>query len=324
MAEKIARRRFLEVGAGAALSLGLAGCRESGPFPSGPIRMVVPYGAGGGTDLEARAIAPYLQRYLGVSITVENQAGADGRLALSRFARQPPDGYTIAVYGVPSMILGEVLGDASYQVRDFTHLFAWIRESQVLVTAPDRWPDFAAFLAEARRVPLTAGVPYLTSSSRLAGLAMTRATGAEFTWVPFGSANGALAALLGGHVDLCIPALGSCHSLVEAGSLEALLVFSDERDEAYPEAPTPAEFDLALPALPIVRGAVAPAGLDPTVHARLEQAFADAAADPEFLEEAARTRTPVHPLPAEAYLEQVERYYAAIAEYDPAALTGGA
>ena len=309
------RRGFLQLGAGAALGVGLAGCGKEGPFPSNPIRMIVPYGAGGGTDLEARSIAPYLRKQLGVPVIVENQPGADGRVALSRFARLEPNGYTIAVYGIPSMILGEVLNDASYHIRDFTHLYAWIQEPQVLVVSAGRWSDFNAFSNEARAKRHSAGVTYLTSASRLAGLAMTRSTGIEFTWVPFGASGAAVAALLGGHVDFCITALRSSLSLVEAGQLEALLVFAKERNPTLPNVPVPPEFDLSMLALPIVRGAVAPAGLDPAVLSLLEAGFAGAVKDPEFLAKAEKSRIPIYPKPAADYARLVEEYYEAIEAY---------
>ena len=316
------RRDFLKVGGLSLVGFSLVGCGQGpGPFPSDSIKVIVPYGAGGGTDLEARSIAPFLQRHLGVSIIVENQPGADGRLGVNYFVRQEADGYTLAVYGIPSIILGELLYDTPYKVRDFTHIYAWIRENQVLVAAPGKWNDFDHFLQQGRQEKLSSGVPYLTSSSRLAGLVLERTAGVEFNWIPFGSSSSALAAVLGGHVDFSITAATSSLSLVQSDKLDALLVFAEERDPAYPNVPTPLEAGHSVHAMPIVRGAVAPPGLAEDRQRILEQGFESAVHDPDFLAQAAKAQVPVHPISSTEYRKLVENYYQDIEEYRDLLLT---
>ncbi|MEE8587070.1 MAG: tripartite tricarboxylate transporter substrate binding protein, partial [Acidobacteriota bacterium] len=308
------RRDVIKWGA-ALFASGFAGCRPEGPFPSAPIKLLVPYGSGGGTDLEARAIAPYVQKQLDTPIIVENQAGADGRLGLSRFAREASDGYKLAVYGIPSIILGEMLFDTPYKVRDFSHIYAWIRENQVLVTLKSRWGNLDSFLDEARRRKLSAGVTYLTSASRLAGLALAQEAKLQFSWIPFGSTGSSLAALLGGHVDFCISAATSCLSLVESGRISPILVFSEEKDPIYPDVPIPVERGYSLASIPIVRGVVAPPHLDADRQELLEKAFAAAAADPEFLAQAKKSNTPVTPMDSREYRQVVDSYYQKIDQY---------
>ena len=310
------RRDFLKVGVGAFVGSASLGCSgDDGPFPSKPIKIVVPYGSGGGTDLETRALAPYLRQQLGVPIMIENQPGADGRLALSRFALETPDGYTLAVYGIPSIILAEVLFDTPYSVGDFSHIYAWVRESQTLVVKSGRWRNFDAFLSEARRGRLSAGTTYLTSSGRLAGLVLEQEADLEFSWIPFGSNGAALGALLGAHVDFCITASTTCLPLVQSGDLQPLLVFSENQDHIYPETPTPRDLGYSLSGIPIVRGVVGPPGLEPARLNRLEEAFARAVADPGFVTDAAATNTPLQPMSATAYREQVDFYYDEIELY---------
>ena len=304
------RRDFLKAGVASLVGSGILGCSANdGPFPSKPIKIVVPYGSGGGTDLETRALAPYVQQQLGRPIVIENQPGADGRLALSRFARETSDGYTLAVYGIPSIILGEMLLDTPYSVRDFSHIYAWIRESQVLVTKAGRWKNFDAFMSEARRSTLSVGTTYLTSSGRLAGLILEQEADLEFSWIPFGSNGAALAALLGTHVDFCITASTTCLSLVQSGDLEPLLVFSESQDHIYPDTPTPGDRGFSLNGLPIVRGVVGPPGLEPARLNLLGEAFARAVEDPGFVTQARNTNTPLHPMTATEYREQVDSYY---------------
>jgi len=307
------RRDLLKRWMGAALMPALTACRRAGGrFPTQSVRLVVPYSVGSGTDSEARAIAPHVRVHLGVPVIVDNQPGADGRVALSQFARTRPDCYRLAFYGIPSMILGELLYQVPYRIRDFTHIFSWIRESQVLVVRSGSWVDTASFLAEAKRRRLTGGVPYLTSAGRLAGLLLAREARLRCGWIPFAGSNAAMAALLGGHVDFCITATMSCLALVRAGKLKPTLVFAEARDAAYPDVPTPAELGYRMPALPIVRGVVAPQGAEMHDVRVIEEAFLRATRDPEFLRQSAKTGTPVFPTLSSEYRQQVESYYQVI------------
>lgn len=304
------RRELLRVSVSACLAPVLAACRRAGgEYPSHPIRLLVPYTVGSGTDREARDIVQYLRPHLRVPVVVENEAGAEGSTAMSRLARGEPDCYLLAYYGIPSMILTELLSHVLYRVRDFSHIFAWVRESSVLVTRPGRWESFDSFLAEGRRRRLTAAVPYLTSAGRLAGVLLARETGLRCRWIPFGGSNAALAALLGGHVDFSVSVTASCLPAVRAGELAPLLLFAETRDAMYPDVPTPAELGYRVPALPIIRGVAAPPGAAARPLRALEQAFLRATRDPAFLRQAGKTGTPVFPLSSEEYRREVESYY---------------
>ena len=304
------RRDLLRASAGSSLASALVACRRAGgEYPSRSIRLLVPFTVGSGTDREARDIAPYLRSQLRVPVVVENEAGAGGSTAMSRLARAEPDCYLLAYYGIPSMILTELLSKVPYRIRDFNHIFAWIRENLILVTRPGRWANFDSFLAEGRRRPLTASVPYLTSTGRLAGVLLARETGLRCRWIPFGGSNAALAALLGGHVDFSIPVTASCLPAVRAGELAPLLLFAETRDAMYPDVPTPAELGYRVPALPIIRGVVAPPERAAQRLRVLEQAFLRATRDPAFLRHARQTGTPVFPLSSAEYRREVESCY---------------
>jgi tripartite-type tricarboxylate transporter receptor subunit TctC len=304
------RRELLRGGLNASLATVVVGCRRAArEYPSHPIRLLVPFTLGSGTDREARDIVPYLRPHLRVPVVVENEAGADGSMAMSRLARAAPDCYLLAYYGIPSMILTELLSNVPYRVREFSHIFAWIRESSLLVTRPGTWGSFDSLLAEGRRRRLTASVPYLTSTGRLAGVLLSRETGLRCSWIPFGGSNAALAALLGGHVDFSIPVTASSLPGVRAGDLAPLLLFAEKRDAMYPDVPTPAELGYRVPSLPIIRGIVAPPGAAAQPLRALEQACLRAVRDPAFLAQSRRTSTPVFPLSSAEYRREVESCY---------------
>jgi tripartite-type tricarboxylate transporter receptor subunit TctC len=306
---RLHRRELLQLCTGVSL-ISTATCRSrSEKFPSQPIRLMVPYTIGSGTDQEARMLAPYLRPYLGVPVILENEAGADGRIGLARFARADPDGYRLAFYGIPSMILGELLSDVPYRIRDFQHIFAWIRENQVLVFRPESWDDFTSFEREARGRWVNGGVPYLTSAGRLAGLLLAEKAGLRCRWIPFGGSNAALTALLGGHIDFCIATSSACLSLVRSGRLRSALVFADARDHNHPAVPIPTELGYIIPSLPIIRGVAAPHGVAEQVVRSLEAGFERATQNQDFVENSRQAEMPLFPTPSARYREQVEAYY---------------
>jgi tripartite-type tricarboxylate transporter receptor subunit TctC len=210
------------------------------------------------------------------------------------------------------MILTELLSEVPYRIRDFHHIFGWVRESSILVARPGKWKDITAFLAEGRRRRLTASIPYLTSAGRLSGILLAKETGLRCRWVPFGGSNGAMAALLGGHVDFSVPVTASSLPAVRAGEFVPLLLFAESRDPHYPDVPTPAELGLRMPALPVIRGLAAPPGAGAGPLGVLERACEEAIRDPEFLAHARKTSLPVFPLSSIEYRKAIESCYSVV------------
>jgi tripartite-type tricarboxylate transporter receptor subunit TctC len=98
---------------------------QAADFPQKPVRFIVPYAAGSGNDIQTRALAPYLEKHLGGTVTIENRPGADGRLGLNEAWKSAPDGYTIINAGMPTPIINEKLFPVNYKTKEFTHIYAW-------------------------------------------------------------------------------------------------------------------------------------------------------------------------------------------------------
>lgn len=173
-------------------------------YPRKPIKLIVTAAAGGGEDAEARGIAPYLEKYLGVSIQIENQPGAGGKIAFEKFQRTEPDGYTLITYTFPKSVIIEYMDKTGYKTKDFTPVFAWSRSNQLLVVHADTWKTFDEFLKAAKTKILAGGLSGRGSTTHLAGLVAIEELGIKVNWVPYEGSAGSVAALAGKHLDFTI------------------------------------------------------------------------------------------------------------------------
>jgi len=113
---------LLFVGVGLHLGCSLA---YSADFPRKPVKLIATADAGGGEDTEARGIAPFLQKYLGVNVLIENQGGAGGKIAFEKFQKTEPDGHNLIVTTFPKSIIIEYMGKVNYRTKDFTPVYGW-------------------------------------------------------------------------------------------------------------------------------------------------------------------------------------------------------
>lgn len=282
--------------------LGLAAGKPAG-YPAKTIRFIVPYAVGSGIDINARGIAPYLKKHLGVQVLIENKPGADGRIGVTEAWKAPPDGYTLINPAMPIPIISEKLYSVAYRTQEFTHIFAWSKDNIALVVNTETWKTPEEFIAVAQNKTLSCGITGTASVSQIAGLSLGDAANFQpVNWVPFSGGAETMTALAGKHIDFGITTTSSARALVDAGKLKPLLIFADEKDPVFPNAPLPKDIGLRLTALPTVRGVMAPPGLPPRIVAVLEQAFAKAIREPEFLAWAQRVRVYIMPMNHDQYL----------------------
>jgi tripartite-type tricarboxylate transporter receptor subunit TctC len=128
-------------------------------YPDKKITILLTSNPGSTTDLDARAIAPYLEKYLGVNILIDNRPGADGRIGVNDAWKAAPDGYTLVNPAMPIPIISEKIYQVNYRTREFTHIFAWSVDNVVLVETAEKTeaiplrPDLAPAAAGRRRGP---------------------------------------------------------------------------------------------------------------------------------------------------------------------------
>jgi tripartite-type tricarboxylate transporter receptor subunit TctC len=261
---------------GAGSGAGPAAAQESGggPWPSRPIRMVVPFPPGGGTDTLARIVAQHLQGALGQPVAVENRSGGSGVVGTEAVARAAPDGYTLAMTASgPITILPQMMAASPYDpLRSFVHV-AIPSATPLFMVVPPASParGAAAFAEWARREPgrlnfCSIGV---ASPSHLAGEIFLRAFGLRMEHIPHRGSAPALADTMAGNCQVLFDSGSSSSPLVRAGSLRALGVSAARRLEAFPEVPTMVEQGAAGFEASTWSGVVAPAGTPPAVVERL-------------------------------------------------------
>ena len=258
-----------------------------------PIRLIVPYAAGGPLDITARALAERVKDTMG-TVVVENRPGAGGNLGADLVAKAAPDGHTIglaavATHAINPWLFNKIPYDAS---RDFTPITQMVRVPNVLVMNADTaqrlnirsLADLIAY-AKAHPARLNYGSGGNGSAGHLAGEMFKSQAGVFMVHIPYAGANPAQLALLSGQVDLNFDNLAAASANIKAGKLRAIAVTTAQRSSVMAEVPTIAESGkgLGLERFDIHTwfGFFGPAGLSADVTARLHKAFADALAAPE-------------------------------------------
>ena len=273
------RRSTLALLAGMAITPLAAVAQQD--YPTRPITLVVPYGAGGTTDISARQMATLAEKILGQPIVVENQPGASGTNAMRSVASAEPDGYTlIATTSSPSFVT-PALRDVGYDtLADFIPILNYSGPFHgVVVPADSPYNSLDALIEGAKSGAVTYGTAGAMGGAHLAFASVAKDTGTMLQHVPFDGASKATAAVLGGHVDAAL--VPAYRDLVQDGQLRLLGVLDGTNDPDFPDAPTLKEAGLAAE-FPSIVGIMAPAGTDPAIIAKLETAFTEVASSEDF------------------------------------------
>lgn len=237
-----ARRRF-----GAALALAALAPRvqAQAAFPSRALRIVVPFAAGGPTDLMARAIAKPLQASLGQPVVVENKPGGGGVIGLGEVARAPADGHTLAFPSILAVTNPALMPDYPFDtLRDFTPLTVVGFIPHAVVVRPDfpaRTLQDLVAMARAKPDTLAYGSSGNGTSAHLGAALFAQRAGIKVTHVPYRGAGPALQDLLGGQIQFMFLDMSSALSQIKSGKLRALAVAPKTRFAGLPDVPTVAE-----------------------------------------------------------------------------------
>lgn len=230
------------------IALSLVTAAKAQQYPTKPIRLVVSYPPGGGTDLVARILAKHLSGSLGQQFLVDNRGGANGTIGTNLVAKSAPDGYTlIVVSGSPFVINQVMIKELPYNIlTDFEPVGLFSSQPLLLLIHPSipahSLKEFVAY-AKSRPEPLNyAGTDQLTF---LAMEMIKRGVGMDFRHIPYKGGGPALSDLLGGHVSALLGTVGVALPYVQSGKLRAIAITSAERSPVFPEVPTIS--DTAIP-----------------------------------------------------------------------------
>lgn len=270
-----------------ALALTLAApALGQGPWPTRPIRVVVPFATGGGTDVTMRLLAPKLAEILGVSVVVENRPGAGSTVGTDLVAKSPPDGTTFVLATLSSTgIAAALYANLPYDpARDLAAIAPTVFIPTALAVTQAGWQvrDLEGFVAALRARPGWAsyGSSGVGTTGHLASVNFLRATGTEAVHVPFSGAGQSFTALIGGTTQFThdIPSL--LRRFHQAGTARVLFVNSEQRSALLPDVPTFAEVGLPDYKAYSWYGLFGPAGTPPAVQERLAAATEQAMRDP--------------------------------------------
>lgn len=285
------RRQLLAVFALVGLCGPLAALGQS--FPTGPIRLVVPFPPGGPTDIYARAYGARLEAVLGQPVVVENKAGASGAIGAAHVARSDADGYTLlfgtaSTHGLYNLIVDKPQYDA---LKDFSHVAMIGGAPVAFVAHPSQPATFGALVKNARTNPgkLRYGSPGTGTFLHLATERLKREIGVDIGHVPYKGSGQSKPALLGGQVEMIVDTLGSSLANHKAERVRILAVAAAKRSPLAPDVPTVDEALGTRGFQAVLWNVVcAPAGTPAAVMERLAQATSNALSDPALLEQASK------------------------------------
>jgi tripartite-type tricarboxylate transporter receptor subunit TctC len=281
-------RRQLLTAAMSAFPLGLhSTARAQGSYPDKPITLVDAFAAGGSSDIFARVLAERMAPLWGGSVVVENKAGAGGALGAEFVARARPDGYTLHMATVSTLVTNPAINPKlRYDpLKDFSYISNLLIVPSVLVVHPSvaaRTLKALVELSIAKPQTVSFASPGVGSAGHVLLEQFMQLSGAKFLHVPYKGSSGVINDLLGGQLMVASDNLPSMLPHIQSGKLRAIAVRDNKRLTALPNVPTYTEEGYPEVSEPLWFGLVGPAGLAPDIVARLNRVVQQAVASQEF------------------------------------------
>ena len=243
---KLPRRTFLHLAAAAAALLVVSGIVLAQTYPTRPVRLIVPFGPAGATDITARLIGQWLSERLGQQFVIENRPGAGSNIGTEAVVRAAPDGYTLGLFGAPSAINATLYDKLNFNfLRDIAPVAPIVRFPNIMVVNPSipskTLPEFIAY-AKTNPGKINMASPGSGSTPHVTGELFKVMTGTNLVHVPYRSVAAVMTDLLSGQVQLYFGTTASSLEYVRAGKLRALAVTIERRLDALPDIPAVAEF----------------------------------------------------------------------------------
>jgi tripartite-type tricarboxylate transporter receptor subunit TctC len=256
-------------------------------YPTRPVRLVVPLSPGGFADTPARILTPRLSEQLGKQFFVENRPGAGGTIGWDFLAKQPPDGYTLAITGATHLISSHLYKSLQYDAfKDFTHISMMASGPYVLVVNPKKTPvnNVRELIAAAKAKP--GAIDFASSgngsSQHLVAALFNAMAGVQLNHVPYKGSGPAMQDLLGGEVGVSFAGVPNVLGNVRGGRLKALAVTTPKRWVELPDVPTMAEAGVPGYEATLWLSISGPAGMPAPIVQQLSTEIAKALKDPEL------------------------------------------
>ncbi len=252
-------------------------------FPTKEVQIIIPWAAGGATDLIFRAMGVTAGKYLNKAVVVVNRPGGGGAVGYTDGMKAKPDGYMLTAAVTPLCILPHQTTTA-FTYRDFEPILNVVSDpSMFLVRSDAPWKDLREFVDYAKKNPdmITVGNSGAGGGVHLVALAFENAAGIQLNHIPFSGGGPSVTALLGGHVNAVSVTPPEGVPQIKAGQLRVIALFANQRLAMFPDVPTVKEQGLNF-TMGMWRGLAAPKGTPPDVIQKLHDSFKKAMDDPEF------------------------------------------
>ena len=262
------------------------------PYPNKPIKLIVPYAAGGGTDAVARSVAERLRSRLGRAVIVENRGGAGTLIGSDAVAKASPDGYTLLLHTDMLPLFPMLYANLTFDVtKDFTPISVFASGTIVLVANPSvPAKNVQELVALAKKTPgsLSMATAGSGTSHDMAGMLFARKADVNFNYIPYKGNGPALTDVVAGHVSLGLFSLPLVTQFAKEGKVKILAVFDSQRHPLEPDVPTIAEAGFRGVEYSVRYIISAPAGTPKKVIAKLQDALGQIAKEPAYKSELMR------------------------------------
>jgi tripartite-type tricarboxylate transporter receptor subunit TctC len=271
----------------ALLATALAGPASAQAYPTKPMTLIVPFAAGGPTDLMARIMGERMSKELGQQIIIDNVTGAAGTIAMGKLAHATPDGYTIGIGHLGTNVVnGLIYKNLNYDLLDDLVPIALLPSNPLLVVTSNQVPakdlkELVAYL-KANADKISGGTAGMGSGSHIGALAFFAVTGTNYQLVPYRGTGPAVQDLIANQIQIMIDQSSNSLPHVRAGKLKVYAVAAKERTAAAPDIPTTAEAGFPGIEVAIWHGLWAPKGTPTEIIAKLNAAAVAALKDPEM------------------------------------------
>lgn len=283
--KQLSRSIALTVAIAASLAGATAQAQQTAPYPNKAITIIVPFAAGGNTDVKTRLVAQQLSSILGQPVVIDNRPGASGNIGMEMVARAAPDGYTIGMgsFG-PLAVNPWIYPKINFAPESLVPIIL-LEKSPLVLTTPASKPfkSVAEIIAAAKKAPGSLNIANAGpgGAHHLSAELFESAAGIDMVGIPFKGGGPAATALLAGQVDLMFEQTGAALQAIKAGKIRPIAVTSSTRLSTMPDTPTFTELGYPQVTVSNWMGYVAPKGTPPAITAKLYEAFAKAIERPE-------------------------------------------
>jgi tripartite-type tricarboxylate transporter receptor subunit TctC len=283
------KRSILSAVSACVMALGLSSPGYAQQYPNQPIRLIVSFGPGGGTDIIGRIIAEAAQKKLGQAMVVENRPGAGGTLGNEMVARATPDGYTIGIMTAGQIIAAVMNKSLRYDTRTAFDPIGLVGTAGLIMVTRADYPssNIKELVAAAKKSPgtISFAAPGFGATQHMSAELFKQSAGVDMLHVPFKTSPEAIAAVLGKQVDVLFDTIPAVLGQVQGGQMKALAVTGKERFPGLQNVPGVIESGL-VPGYDVTTwyGFFGPKGMPPAVVERLNKVFNEIVADPEIRE----------------------------------------